>query len=134
MTHNLIHLEHPVQKAGQTGTALLPLPSNYGVRRRAAAFANTQPTRKSISGSPAPASTQCSVDSDFVFPRPQASSGADRVAGGESAGNQTSTAALASIRHGLLPTQRRAPRPRGAPFVVSHSRPGNDPSRIRSKP
>jgi hypothetical protein len=73
MTHNLNHLERPVQKAGQTGTALpiQPLPSN----------------------------------ASRIF-----MSGPVRVAGGGTAGNQTSTAALASFRHGLLRTQRRAPR------------------------
>ena len=127
MTHNLIHLEHPVQKAGQTGTALSP----YGVRRLAAAFARTQPICKSISVSRAPASRKLNTHPDLVFSGSTAMGGAGRVAGGAAVANQTSTAALASFRHRLLPTQRRAPRHfralvaaafRGGPFSNSCQR------------
>jgi hypothetical protein len=75
MTHNLIHLDHPVQKAGQTGTALpiQPLPRNFGVRRLAAFFTNARPYRKSINESKAPASNQFNpqCDSDFRAGRPR---------------------------------------------------------------
>jgi hypothetical protein len=91
MTHNLNHREQPVQKAGQTaGAARPPSPDPGGGNRRASA-----PEGLSL----------------------YKSSGAGRVAGGETMSQKTSTAALESFRHGPFPIQRRAPRHSAEAFV-----------------
>jgi hypothetical protein len=91
MTHNLNHREQPVQKAGQTaGAARPPSPDPGGGNRRASA-----PEGLSL----------------------YKSSGAGRVAGGETMSQKTSTAALESFRHGPFPIQRRAARHSAEAFV-----------------
>ncbi len=93
MTHNSNRCNAPMQKAGQavgTAHANQPFPRNRSSRFR----------RRG----------QDAEHRVFASEVPTFASGPGRVAGGETISKKTSTAALASFRHGLLPNQRRAPR------------------------
>jgi hypothetical protein len=90
MTHNSIHGEHPVQKAGQAVGAALPLPRSYVGELYARHHLGTQLEPVSA----------VEVSSDDAV----------RVAGGFTLAQKASTAALASFRFGVFPNQRRAPR------------------------
>jgi len=96
MTHQSIHLDFPVQKAGQAvGTALpnQPLP-----RYRSSRFRQ---------GTASAVPEQGPEHSALATEVP--TGGSVRVAGGETMSKKTSTAALDSFCQGSLPIQRRAP-------------------------
>jgi hypothetical protein len=100
MTHNLNHREQPVQKAGQkAGAAFPPSPNPSCVPRETTTSASREGTTSVVpyalgnQGASAPEATD-----------------AERVAGGETLSQKTSTAALDSFRRGPLRLQRRAPR------------------------
>jgi hypothetical protein len=106
MTHNLNHREQPVQKAGQTdGAALPPSPDPAAIFREGTTsvvpYGWGDRRASALGGRP-------------LFK----SSGAGRVAGGETMSQKTSTAALESLHHGPFPIQRRAPRHSTEAFVA----------------
>jgi hypothetical protein len=107
MTHNLNHREPPVQKAGQTGTALpsQPLPSN----QRLLWHSHSWLCALALCSNLSIGKNACATGDEVLAP--QGTGGAVRVAGGESVSKKTSTAALVFLSHGPSPQ----PAPHTAP-------------------
>jgi hypothetical protein len=105
MTHNLNHREQPVQKAGQkAGAAQPPSPNPTALFREG--------TKRDAWHRGSEPQLRHKDTSHFCASAPEESGGVDRVAGGETLSQKTSTAALDSFRCGPFSLQRRAPRHR----------------------